>query len=71
MSVSACEKPSEAFIPPPPGDILGHPKQLWMLFATKFWERFCFYGMRWMLTLYVVAQFFVGGPKGEATASAT
>lgn len=42
-----------------------------MLFATKFWERFCFYGMRWMLTLYAVAQFFDGDPKGEATASAT
>ncbi len=61
----------DTFVPPPSGDILGHPKQLWMLFATEFWERFCFYGMRWMLTLYVVAQFFGGDPAGESTASST
>src|SRR6185436_8985027 len=44
---------------------------LWMLFMTEFWERFCFYGMRWMLTLYVVAQFFNGDPSGEETANST
>lgn len=52
-------------------DVLGHPKPLWMLFMTEFWERFCFYGMRWMLTLYVVAQFFGGDASGEATANNT
>jgi len=52
-------------------DVLGHPKPLWMLFMTEFWERFCFYGMRWMLTLYVVAQFFGGDASGEATANST
>jgi POT family proton-dependent oligopeptide transporter len=36
---------------------LGHPAPLWMLFMTEFWERFSFYGMRWALTLYIVAQF--------------
>ena len=51
--------------------VLGHPRPLWMLFMTEFWERFCFYGMRWMLTLYVVAQFFGGDPSGEETASST
>ena len=50
---------------------LGHPKPLWMLFMTEFWERFCFYGMRWMLTLYVVAQFFNGDASGEETANST
>ncbi|MBI1365300.1 MAG: MFS transporter [Alphaproteobacteria bacterium] len=51
--------------------ILGHPRQLWMLFMTEFWERFSFYGMRWALTLYIVAQFFGGDPSGQAYASRT
>ena len=38
--------------------ILGHPAPLWMLFMTEFWERFAFYGIRWALVLYIVAQFF-------------
>ena len=37
--------------------MLGHPRPLWMLFMSEFWERFAFYGMRWALTLYIVAQF--------------
>ena len=37
--------------------LLGHPRPLWMLFMSEFWERFAFYGMRWALTLYIVAQF--------------
>jgi POT family proton-dependent oligopeptide transporter len=53
------------------GDVLGHPRQLWMLFMTEFWERFAFYGMRWALTLYIVAQFFAGDPSGQAYASRT
>jgi POT family proton-dependent oligopeptide transporter len=50
---------------------LGHPRPLWMLFMTEFWERFCFYGMRWALTLYIVAAFFGGDPAGQASASKT
>jgi POT family proton-dependent oligopeptide transporter len=52
-------------------DLMGHPRQLWMLFMTEFWERFAFYGMRWALTLYIVAQFFAGDPSGQAYASRT
>ncbi|MFZ2029630.1 MAG: oligopeptide:H+ symporter [Vitreimonas sp.] len=52
-------------------DVLGHPRQLWMLFMTEFWERFSFYGMRWALTLYIVAQFFSGDASGQAYASRT
>ena len=37
--------------------LLGHPRLLWMLFMSEFWEHFAFYGMRWALTLYSVAQF--------------
>ncbi len=32
----------------------GHPKGLYVLFATEMWERFAFYGMRALLTLYLV-----------------
>ncbi len=53
------------------GDVLGHPRQLWMLFMTEFWERFAFYGMRWALTLYIVAEFFGGAASGQGYASRT
>ena len=51
--------------------LLGHPRPLWMLFMTEFWERFAFYGIRWALVLYIVAQFFAGEASGEETASRT
>lgn len=35
----------------------GHPKGLAVLFVTEMWERFSFYGMRAMLTLYLVQHF--------------
>lgn len=33
----------------------GHPKGLWVLFGTEMWERFNFYGMRTLLTLFIVS----------------
>jgi len=36
------------------GDFLGHPKGLFVLFTTEMWERFSFYTMRGILTLYLV-----------------
>ena len=48
--------------------VLGHPRPLWMLFMTEFWERFAFYGIRWALVLYIVADFYGGDPSGEAPA---
>ncbi len=33
-----------------------YPKQLWYLFFSEMWERFCFYGMRGMLTFFMVDQ---------------
>ncbi|WP_462114133.1 peptide MFS transporter [Lysobacter xanthus] len=54
--------------PPEFPQVMGQPRPLWMLFMTEFWERFAFYGMRWALTLYIVAQFFDGNPAGEAPA---
>ena len=44
---------TKEFIPPPPGEKLGHPRALWMLFGAEFWERFCYYGMRALLAVYV------------------
>lgn len=31
-----------------------YPKQLWALFFSEMWERFCFYGMRGMLVFFMV-----------------
>ncbi|MBF0575843.1 peptide MFS transporter [Dysgonomonas sp. GY617] len=33
-----------------------YPKQLWYLFTVEMWERFCFYGMRGILTIFMVDQ---------------
>src|ERR1700712_1545455 len=43
----------------------GHPKGLWVLFGTEMWERFNFYGMRAILTLFMVNSLMIG----EADAS--
>ena len=40
----------------------GHPKGLSVLFSAAMWERFGFYGMRAILTLYMVYE--LGYPKG-------
>lgn len=39
----------------------GHPKGLYVLFATEMWERFSYYGMRALLVLYLTAQIVDGG----------
>jgi POT family proton-dependent oligopeptide transporter len=36
-----------------PRQLFGHPLGLSVLFLTEMWERFCFYGMRALLALYV------------------
>ncbi len=33
-----------------------YPKQLWSLFFSEMWERFCFYGMRGMLIVFMTSQ---------------
>ncbi len=50
---------------------MGHPSPLWMLFMSEFWERFAFYGIRWALVLYIVAQFHGGSATGQAEANLT
>ncbi len=63
--------PQPAGAPPAMDNFLGHPRALWMLFMSEFWERFAFYGMRWALTLYIVAEFFAGDQAGQNYASRT
>src|SRR5690349_13915521 len=48
-----------------PAPSKGHPKGLWVLFGTEMWERFNFYGMRALLTLFMVNSLRLG----EADAS--
>src|SRR5437764_5293485 len=38
----------------------GHPRQLARLFTTEMWERFGYYGMRALLTLYLTKHFVLG-----------
>ena len=38
----------------------GHPRQLARLFTTEMWERFGYYGMRALLTLYLTQHFMFG-----------
>ncbi|GAB5558080.1 MAG: oligopeptide:H+ symporter [Schleiferiaceae bacterium] len=44
---------------------LKHPPALWTLFMSEMWERFCYYGMRTLLTLFLVKSLL----KGDAQAS--
>ena len=42
----------------------GHPRGLYTLFFSEMWERFCYYGMRALLTLYLIKSL----AKGDAEA---
>ena len=42
----------------------GHPRGLYTLFFSEIWERFCYYGMRALLTLYLIKSLAMG--DGEA-----
>ena len=42
------------------GNWFGHPRQLARLFTTEMWERFGYYGMRALLTLYLTKHFVLG-----------
>src|SRR5205809_2113302 len=49
----------------PEGTFLGHPKGLFVLFLTEMWERFSYYGMRSLLTLYMVNYLFIQPDVGR------
>jgi len=42
------------------GTWFGHPRQLARMFTTEMWERFGYYGMRALLTLYLTQHFMFG-----------
>lgn len=42
-----------------------YPKQLWYLFLVEMWERFCFYGMRGVLTIFMVDQLFLSDKESN------
>ncbi len=50
-----------SIVPSKPARLTGHPSGLYLLFATEMWERMSYYGMRALLTLYMVAATERGG----------
>jgi len=48
-----------------------YPKQLWGLFFSEMWERFCFYGMRGVLTYFMVTHLILenGGHMTDSQAN--
>jgi POT family proton-dependent oligopeptide transporter len=42
-----------------------YPKQLFYLFGTEMWERFCFYGLRGMLVVFMVTQLGLGDKEAN------
>ncbi len=54
----------------PEKELLGHPKGLFYLFFAELWERFSFYGMRALLTLYMVNEIFEALAERDYAAAA-
>jgi proton-dependent oligopeptide transporter, POT family len=48
-----------------------YPKQLWYLFFSEMWERFCFYGMRGMLYYFMVNELLMNDTKANLQYGAT
>lgn len=48
-----------------------YPKQLWYLFFSEMWERFCFYGMRGMLVIFMVNQLMLDATQANLQYGAT
>lgn len=46
-----------------------YPKQIWYMFLVEMWERFCFYGMRGVLTIFMVDQVTGGLGLSEKSAN--
>ena len=53
---------------PTGGELLGHPTGLFFLFFAELWERFSFYGMRALLTLYLANDLFESVANGKEIA---
>lgn len=50
-------------------DILGHPRGLFLVAGTEFWERFSYYGMLGLLVFFLSEPAHMGGFAWSATAS--
>ncbi|ERJ59767.1 peptide MFS transporter [Sphingobacterium paucimobilis] len=48
-----------------------YPKQIWSLFFSEMWERFCFYGMRGMLVFFMITQLNFGEKEANLQYGAT
>ncbi|MFI5172362.1 MAG: peptide MFS transporter [Chitinophagales bacterium] len=48
-----------------------YPKQLWYLFFSEMWERFSFYGMRGMLTFFMINRLFMNDEVANLQYGAT
>lgn len=48
-----------------------YPKQLWSLFFSEMWERFCFYGMRGMLIYFMVTELMLNDSVANLQYGAT
>lgn len=48
-----------------------YPKQIWSLFFSEMWERFCFYGMRGMLVFFMISQLKFDDEKANLQYAAT
>lgn len=70
MSLPSAAVTSSSHPAPGAGTFGGHPRGLVPLFLTEMWERFSFYGMRALLTLYMVESVARGG-LGYETKKAT
>lgn len=48
-----------------------YPKQIWSLFFSEMWERFCFYGMRGMLVFFMISELRFDDEKANLQYGAT
>ena len=48
-----------------------YPKQIWPLFFSEMWERFCFYGMRGMLIYFMVTELMLNDSTANLQYGAT
>ncbi|HMU07499.1 MAG TPA: peptide MFS transporter [Kaistella sp.] len=48
-----------------------YPRQIWSLFFSEMWERFCFYGMRGMLVFFMISELKFGDQKANLQYGAT
>ena len=48
-----------------------YPRQIWSLFFSEMWERFCFYGMRGMLVFFMISELKFDDEKANLQYGAT